>query len=79
MVDSDAILNIYLPNVDEILEIMGTVLWIRKDPQEDKDLSLVGIQFKTLSDADRDFLNEYCFGSDGEQNLIWDLWETYVK
>jgi hypothetical protein len=79
MVDSDAMLNIYLPNVDEILEIMGTVLWIRKDTQGDKDLSLVGIQFKTLSDADRDFLNEYCFGSDGEQNLIWDLWETYVK
>jgi len=79
MVDSDAMLSIYLPNVDEILEILGTVLWIRKDTQGDKDLSLVGIQFKTLSDADRDFLNEYCFGSDGEQNLIWDLWETYVK
>ena len=79
MIDSDAMLHIYLPNVDETLEIMGTVLWIRKDTQADKDLSLMGIQFKTLSDADRDFLNEYCFGSDGEQNLLWDLWETYVK
>ena len=79
VIDSDAMLHIYLPNVDETLEIMGTVLWIRKDTQADKDLSLMGIQFKTLSDADRDFLNEYCFGSDGEQNLLWDLWETYVK
>ena len=79
IVDSDAMLNIYLPNVDEFLEIMGTVLWIRKDTQGDKNLSLIGIQFKTLSDADRDFLNKYLFGSDGEQNLIWDLWETYVK
>jgi PilZ domain/Cyclic nucleotide-binding domain len=79
IVDSDAMLNIYLPNVDEFLEITGTVLWIRKDTQKDKNLSLIGIQFKTLSDADRDFLDEYCFGSDGEQNLIWDLWETYVK
>ena len=79
VVDSDAMLHIYLPNVDETLEIMGTVLWIRKDTQGDKSVSLIGIQFKTLSDADRDFLNEYCFGSDGEQNLIWDLWETYVK
>lgn len=79
VIDSDAMLHIYLPNVDETLEIMGTVLWVRKDTQADKDLSLIGIQFKTLSDADRDFLNEYCFGSDGEQNLIWDLWETYVK
>jgi hypothetical protein len=79
VIDSNAMLHIYLPNVDETLEIMGTVLWVRKDTQEGKDLSLIGIQFKTLSDADRDFLNEYCFGSDGEQNLIWDLWETYVK
>jgi hypothetical protein len=79
VIDSDVTLHIYLPNVDETLEIMGTVLWVRKDKQVDKDLSLIGIQFKTMSDADRDFLNEYCFGSDGEQNLIWDLWETYVK
>ena len=79
VIDSDAMLHVYLPNVDETLEIMGTVLWVRKDTQREKDLSLIGIQFNTLSDADRDFLNEYCFGSDGEQNLIWDLWETYVK
>jgi hypothetical protein len=79
VINSNAMLHIYLPNVDETLEIMGTVLWVRKDPQVNKDLSLIGIQFNTLSDADRDFLNEYCFGSDGEQNLLWDLWETYVK
>jgi hypothetical protein len=79
LIDSEAMLHIYLPNVDETLEILGTVLWIRKDPQEDKNLSLIGIQFKTLAEDDRDFLNQYCFGSDGEQNLIWDLWKTYVK
>jgi hypothetical protein len=79
IVDSDAMLHVYLPNVDETLEIMGTVLWVRKDTQAGKDLTLIGIRFKAMSDADRDFLNEYCFGSDGEQNLIWDLWETYVK
>jgi hypothetical protein len=79
LIDADAMVHIYLPNVDETLEIMGTVLWIRKDSQEDKNLSLIGIQFKTMADDDRDFLNQYCFGSDGEQNLIWDLWKTYVK
>jgi len=79
MVDLDAMLQLYLPNVDETLEIMGTVLWVGKDTQSDKDLNLIGIQFNTMSDEDKDFLNEYCFGSDGEQNLIWDLWESYVK
>lgn len=79
IVDAAATLQIYLPHVDESLEIPGTVLWARKEKTDDKEQSLIGIQFSRLSEGDRDFLNEYCFGSDGEQNLIWDLWETYVK
>jgi CRP-like cAMP-binding protein len=79
VVDAEAILQIYLPNVDEILEIPGTVLWIKKEMQAEEEVPIIGIQFNKLSKADRDFLNEHCFGSDGEQNLIWDLWETYVK
>lgn len=79
IVDADAILQIYLPNVDEMLEIPGTVLWIKKEMQAEAELPILGIQFNKLSMADRDFLNEHCFGTDGEQNLIWDLWETYVK
>jgi hypothetical protein len=39
----------------------------------------VGIQFKEMSDEDRSVLDQYCFGSAGEQNLIWSLWESYVK
>ena len=79
IVDAESILQIYLPNVDEMLEIPGTVLWIKKEKQKREEVPIIGIQFNKLSDADRDFLNKHCFGSDGEQNLIWDLWETYVK
>jgi hypothetical protein len=79
IVDAESILQIYLPNVDEMLEIPGTVLWIKKEKQEREEVPIIGIQFNKLSDADRDFLNKHCFGCDGEQNLIWDLWETYVK
>ncbi len=79
IVDAEAILQIYLPNVDEMLEIPGTILWIKKEMQRDEEVPIIGIQFDQLSEADRNFLNEHCFGSDGEQNLIWDLWETIVK
>jgi CRP-like cAMP-binding protein len=79
VVNAETMLQIYLPNVEEMLEIPGTILWARKESQGDQDVPIIGIQFKNMSDADRDFLNEYCFGSDGEQNLIWDLWETYVS
>ena len=79
IVDAACIIQIYLPNVAEMLEIPGTVLWIKKEMQAEEAVPIVGIQFSKLSEADRDFLNEHCFGSDGEQNLIWDLWETYVK
>ena len=79
IVDAEAILQIYLPNVDEMLEIPGTVLWVKKEKQAEAAVTIIGIQFNKLSASDRDFLNSHCFGSDGEQNLIWDLWETYVK
>ena len=79
IVDAESILQIYLPNVDEMLEIPGTVLWIKNEMRDDVEVPIIGIQFNKLSETDRDFLNEHCFGSDGEQNLIWDLWETYVK
>ena len=79
IVDAEAILQIYLPNIDEMLEIPGTVLWIKKEMQAQERVPIIGIQFNKLSESDRDFLNAHCFGGDGEQNLIWDLWETYVK
>lgn len=79
IVDAESILQIYLPNVDEMLEIPGTVLWMKKEMQAQEEVPIIGIQFNKLSEADREFLNKHCFGSDGEQNLIWDLWETYVK
>ncbi len=79
IVDAEANLQIYLSNVDEMLEIPGTILWIKKEMRTGVEVPIIGIQFNKLSEADREFLNEHCFGSDGEQNLIWDLWETYVK
>lgn len=77
--DSDVLIQISLPNVNEILEILGKILWSKKDSDSAEEGIIMGIQFRDLSNSDRDFLEDYCFGSDGEQNLIWNLWETYVK
>jgi hypothetical protein len=77
--DSNILIQINLPNVNETLEILGKILWGKKDGESKEEGITVGIQFRDLSVSDRDFLEEYCFGCDGEQNLIWNLWETYVK
>lgn len=68
-----------LPEVDRGLNVLGTIVWSKEVSQEDETGTAVGIQFKEMSDEDRSALDQYCFGGAGEQNLIWSLWESYVK
>jgi hypothetical protein len=39
----------------------------------------LGIQFKSMSDPDRELLEAYCTGGEGEQNLMWNLWDSLLK
>ena len=68
-----------LPEVDRGLNVLGTIVWSKEVTQDDGTGTAVGIQFKEMSDEDRSVLDQYCFGGAGEQNLIWSLWESYVK
>ncbi len=79
LVGKNVKLEMSLPRVEENISILGTVAWGKKISHEGKTSSVVGIQFGEMNDRDRTSLNEYCCGSDGEQNLIWSLWESYVK
>ncbi len=72
-------LEMSLPNAKRNVSILGTVAWGKKLSHEGKTSTAVGVQFGEMNDRDRAALNEYCCGSDGEQNLIWSLWESYVK
>jgi hypothetical protein len=71
-------IDIDLPKVDRTVQVFGTIVWSKDVPGEEKKIA-VGVQFGPLSFNDRDALEDYCYGSDGEQNLIWSLWESYVK
>ena len=68
-----------LPEVDKGLNVLGTIVWGREVYHEGETGTAVGIQFKEMNDEDRTALDQYCFGGAGEQNLIWSLWESYVK
>lgn len=68
-----------LPSAAVKLHILGTIVWSKEVSHEGKTSTVVGIKFEEMTDPDRELLEEYCHGSDGEQNLIWSLWESLVK
>ncbi|MEA1946086.1 MAG: PilZ domain-containing protein [Thermodesulfobacteriota bacterium] len=67
-----------LPIESITLNILGTIVWGKDVPMEGKTTAIVGIQFKEMTDNDRGLLKDYCYGSEGEQNLIWSLWNSLL-
>ena len=67
-----------LPIESITLNILGTIVWGKDVPLEGKPTAIVGIQFKEMTDNDRGLLKDYCYGSEGEQNLIWSLWSSLL-
>jgi hypothetical protein len=72
-------LQIYLPIEFVNLSVLGTTVWSKEVPLEGKTTAVVGIQFKDMTDADRRLLQGYNCGSEGEQNLIWSLWDSLMQ
>ncbi|MEW6184514.1 MAG: PilZ domain-containing protein [Thermodesulfobacteriota bacterium] len=61
------------------LNILGDIVWGKEILSEGRKMSVVGIKFKEINPIDRGLLEEYCLGSEAEQNLIWSLWSTLIK
>jgi hypothetical protein len=68
-----------LPIESIVINMLGTIVWGKDVPLEGKTTAIVGIQFKEMTDIDRGLLKEYCYGSEGEQNLIWSLWGSLLE
>lgn len=68
-----------LPIESISLNILGSIVWSKEIPMEDKKSSIVGIQFKEINQVDQGILKGYCFGSEAEQNLIWSLWNSLME
>ncbi len=61
------------------LTILGKIVWVRGVSENKKKHVLMGIAFNAISDLNRELLSAYCISSEGEQNLMWDLWEALVN
>ena len=68
-----------LPSATVGLSIMGKIVWSKGLSHEGKINRAVGIQFTNMADTDRELLEQYCCGSEGEQNMLWGLWESLVN
>ena len=71
--------KIGLPIAAVNLFILGTIVWSKAVSIEGKTMAAVGIQFEEMTETDRKLLKDYHYGSEGEQNLIWTLWNTYME
>ena len=76
---TDVTITIKLPSLDQTLEVEGTVVWNTKSIGYGSAGTLVGIQFKGLNDTERNTLEAFCSGGGAEQNLLWHLWDDFVK
>jgi hypothetical protein len=71
-------IRIYLPAAFVSLSILGTTAWSKSFPLPGNTTAVVGIQFKNMTNTDRRLLQSYYYGSEGEQNLIWSLWDSLM-
>ncbi len=79
MVGRSVKIELGLPSAAVKLHILGTIVWSKEVSHDGKTSAVVGVQFKEMTGPDRELLEDYCYGSDGEQNLIWSLWESLVR
>ncbi|MBW2592459.1 MAG: PilZ domain-containing protein, partial [Deltaproteobacteria bacterium] len=79
MVDKNVKLEVVLSNAAVRLTILGRIVWGKGIYLEGKKSVALGVRFTEMTDNDRELLQEFCSGSEGEQNLIWSLWESMVK
>lgn len=68
-----------LPIESIAINMLGTIVWGKDVPLEGKTTVIVGIRFKEMTDIDRKLLKEYCYGSEGKENLIWSLWNSLLE
>jgi hypothetical protein len=79
LVGATAKLQVSLPNAGERLSILSKVVWGKEITGQNGTSVALGLQFKEMDHHTQAQLSEYCSGSDGEQNLILSLWESYIK
>jgi CRP-like cAMP-binding protein len=79
LVGRKAKMMISVPRASLSFEVTGSIVWKKEVSHDGVASILVGIQFSQISEEDFNFLKKYCYVGDGEQDMIYSLWESYVK
>lgn len=79
MVGKDVKILISVPKVSAGIDALGTIAWKREVSYEGRKTVLIGVQFKELTKDNFEFLKKHCYVGDGEQDMIYSLWESLVK
>jgi CRP-like cAMP-binding protein len=79
LVGRKAKMMINVPKASLSFEVTGDIVWKKEVSHDEATHILVGIQFTQISEEDFNFLKKYCYVGDGEQDMIYSLWESYVK
>ena len=79
LVGKRAKMLISIPKPSLSFEVTGNIMWKREVPHDETTHILVGFQFIQMSEDDFNFLKKYCYVGDGEQDMIYSLWESYVR
>ncbi|MEA3471184.1 MAG: PilZ domain-containing protein, partial [Thermodesulfobacteriota bacterium] len=79
LVGKKAKMLISVPKASLGFEVTGSIMWKKEVSHDETTHIIVGIQFDEISEDDFNFLKKYCYVGDGEQDMIYSLWESYVK
>jgi Cyclic nucleotide-binding domain./PilZ domain. len=79
MVGRNVNIQISVPEAEEALNVLGTIVWSKEVSDEERTTVVVGVEFKDMTVLDRERLKKYCYGSNEADNLIFNLWESLMK
>lgn len=79
LVGRKAKMMISVPRASLSFEVSGDIMWKNEVTHDEVTHVLVGVQFTHISEEDFEFLKKYCYVGDGEQDMIYSLWESYIK
>ncbi|MDY6842521.1 MAG: PilZ domain-containing protein [Thermodesulfobacteriota bacterium] len=72
-------MNIRFPDKAKTPYILGSVRWFKREVKKGKYILRLGIQFEEMSEDTIRAIKEFIDLGIGDQNLLWDLWETSVS
>ena len=79
MVGKNVEILINIPKVSADLNVLGKIVWKREISYEGRKTVLIGVEFRELTGKDLEFLKKHSYIGEGEEEMIYSLWESFVK